>query len=197
MTTAPDLVHYIWRHDMTNVILNGKAIDVDVATETLDALIDTMVTNTESVYGANIRIAAKLNELMDFAWFDVEYREVSDNAKALAPHKAKVLAGFTRAGHSNASKAYKDIRDYGRNLRAGLAPNGKTMADGSPLPEGEETTGEGANPAKRSDMLFAIEEGTRYWKRLAKSDNPELVALADAHAASMKKHLKFDVRLAK
>jgi len=179
------------------VILNGMAIDINVANETLDALIDTMVGNAQSVYGANIRIAAKFNELMDFAWFDVEHLEVSDNAKALAPNKAKALAGFKRAGHSNPSKAYKDIRDYGRNMRAGLAPNGKTMADGSPLPAGEETTGEGANPAKRSDMLFAVEEGTRYWKRLAKSDNPELVALADAVANGMKKHLKFDVRLVK
>ena len=179
------------------VILNGMAIDIDVSKESLDALIDTMVGNAHSVYGANIRIAAKNNELMDFAWFDVEHLEISDNAKTLAPFKAKILAGFKRAGHSNPSKAYKDIRDYGRNLRAGLAPNGKTMADGSPLPAGEETTGEGANPAKRSDMLFAVEEGTRYWKRLAKSDNPELVALADAVAAGMKKHLKFDVRLVK
>lgn len=183
---------------LTTVILNGMAIDINVSKESLDDLIDTMVSNTQSVYGANIRIAAKLNELMPFAWYDVEHLEVSDDAKALAPHKSKTLAGFKRAGHSNPSKAYKDIRDYGRNIRAGLAPNGKTMADGSPLPAGEgEATGEGANPAKRSDMLFAVEEGTRYWKRLAKSDNPELVALADTFAAGMKKHLKFDVRLVK
>ena len=181
---------------MNTVILNGMAIDINVANESLDSLIDTMVGNTKSVYGANIRIAAKLNELMPFAWYDVEHLEISDNAKALKPHKALVLEGFKRADHSNPSKAYANIRDYGRNMRAGLAPNGKTMADGSPLPEGE-VTGEGANPAKRSDMLFAVEEGTRYWKRLAKSDNAELVALADAVAAGMKKHLKFDVRLVK
>jgi hypothetical protein len=182
---------------MNTVILNGMAIDINVSNESLDALIDTMVGNTKSVYGANIRIAAKLNELMPFAWYDVEHLEISDNAKALKPHKALVLEGFKRADHSNPSKAYANIRDYGRNIRAGLAPNGKTMADGSPLPAGEETTGEGANPAKRSDMLFAVEEGTRQWKRLAKSDNADLVALADDYAAAMKKRLKFDVRLVK
>lgn len=184
---------------MTNtVVLNGMAIDINVSGESLDSLIDTMVTTTKTVYGANIRIAAKLNELMPFAWFDVEHLEISDDAKALKPHKALVLDGFKRADHSNPSKAYANIRDYGRNLRAGLAPNGKTMADGSPLPAGEgEATGEGANPAKRSDMLFAVEEGTRQWKRLAKSDNPDLVALADDYAAAMKKRLKFDVRLVK
>lgn len=181
---------------MNTVTLNGMMIDINVSAESLDNLIDTMVNNTQSVYGANIRIAAKMNDLMPNAWFDVEHQEVSIEAKVLAPHKALVLAGFKRAGHSNPSKAYKDIRDYGRNLRAGLAPNGKTMADGSPLPGGE-GTGEGANPAKRSDMLFAVEEGTRYWKRMAKSDNADLVALADTFAAAMKKHLKFDVRLVK
>lgn len=182
---------------MTMIIVKGEAVDINVTNETLNALVDKMVEDVKTVYGANIRIAAKLNELMPNAWFDVEHLEISDDAKTLAPHKTLVLAGFKRAGHTNPSKAYKDIRDYGRNLRAGLAPNGKTMADGSPLPAGEETTGEGANPAKRSDMLFAVEEGTRYWKRLAKSDNPELVALADTFAAGMKKHLKFDVRLVK
>lgn len=179
------------------VIVNGVSVNIDVDAIELDTLIDEYVEASTSVYGANIRIAAKLNSLMPFAWYDVEYQEVSDNAKALAPHKTKVLAGFKVAGHSNPSKAYKDIRDYGRNLAAGLSPNGKTFADGSPLPEGEGVTGEGANPAKRSDMLFAVEEGASYFKRLAKSDNSELVALADAFALLMKKHLKFDVRLAK
>ena len=181
---------------MTTVTINGMTVDLNVTSETLGSLVDVYVNSSTAVYGANIRIAAKMNDLMPSAWFDVEHLEVSDDAKALKPHKAIVLDGFKRAGHSNPSKAYKDIRDYGRNLRAGLAPNGKTMADGSPLPEGE-GTGEGANPAKRSDMLYAIENGTAYYKRLAKSTNPDLVALADAHAASMKKFLKFDVRLAK
>jgi hypothetical protein len=46
-------------------------------------------------------------------------------------------------------------------------------------------------------MLVAVEDGTAYYKRMAKSENPDLVALADDFAASMKKHLKFDVRLVK
>jgi hypothetical protein len=190
------MAHHLEYVIMTTIIVKGETVDINVTNETLIALVDKMVEDTKTVYGANIRIAAKLNDLMPNAWFDVEHLEVSDDAKTLAPHKTLVLAGFKRAGHSNPSKAYKDIRDYGRNLRAGLAPNGKTMADGSPLPEGE-ATGEGANPAKRSDMLFAVEEGTRYWKRMAKSDNAELVALADDFAALMKKRLKFDVRLVK
>ena len=181
------------------VVSNGNQVDLsDISATSLDTLVDAMVEATTSVYGCNIRIAAKMNDIMPFAWYDVEHLEVSDNAKALKPHKAAVLAGFTRAGHSNPSKAYADIRAYGRNLRAGLSPNGKTLADGSPLPADEyDTTGEGANPAKRSDALVAIEDGVKYYKRMAKSDDAKLVAYAEAFAALMKSHLKFDVRLAK
>lgn len=184
---------------MTNtVLLNGVAINVDVAAISLDTLIDTMVENTQSVYGANIRIAAKLNDLMHFEWFDVEHQEVSDNAKALAPHKALVLAGFKRAGHSNPSKAYKDIRDYGRNLSAGLAPNGKTLADGSPLPAGDEGTGEGANPAKRSPLLRNVEELVSLWKFNEKTtDLPAKVINAQKHIVLALKELGIDPRTIK
>lgn len=179
------------------VMVDGKRVDVNVASTPLDIIIDEMVQATASVYGANIRIAAKLNDLMPFDWFDVEHQEVSDNAKALKPHKATVLAGFKLAGHSNPSKAYADIRAYGRNLRAGLAPNGKTMADGSPLPEGAADADNGANPAKRSDALFAIEAGAAYYKRLAKSDDAKYADFAKAFAALAKEHIGFDMRTAK
>jgi len=180
------------------VVSNGNQVDLsDISATSLDTLVDDMVRATTSVYGCNIRIAAKMNDTMAFDWFDIEYQEISDNAKLLAPHKAVVLAGAKRANHSNPSKVYRDIRDYGRNLRAGLSPNGKTLADGSPLPAGDDATGEGANPAKRSDRLVAIEDGVKYYKRMAKSDDAKLVAYADAFAALMKSHLNFDVRLAK
>ena len=181
------------------VVANGKPVDLNVANTDLPTLVEDVVTATANVYGCNIRVAAKMNELMPFAWFDVEYQEVSDNAKALKPHKAVVLDGFKRAGHSNPSKAYADIRAYGRNLRAGLAPNGKTLADGSPLPTGagDDATGEGANPVKRSDALFAIEAGTAYFQRLAKSDDAKYVDFANAFAALAKQHIGFDMRTAK
>lgn len=179
------------------VVANGKPIDLNVADTDLPTLVEDVVTATANVYGCNIRVAAKMNDLMPFAWFDVEHMEISDNAKALKPHKALVLDGFKRAGHSNPSKAYADIRAYGRNLRAGLSPNGKTLADGSPLPDGDGAAGDGANPAKRSDGLVAIEDGVKYYKRMAKSDDAKLVAYAEAFAALMKAHLNFDARLAK
>lgn len=183
------------------VIADGKPLDLsDIHTSKLDTICDAMVAATESVYGSHIRIAAKLNDLMPFDWFDVEHQEVSDNAKALAPHKKVVLDAFKRAKHSNPSQPYKRIREYGRNLRAGLAPNGKCMADGSPLPAGEETTGEGANPAKRSPMLRNIEELTALWKsnaKLSADEIPAKVANAQVHIEAALAALGVDVRTIK
>lgn len=186
--------------DATIVIVDGKPVDVNVHDVPLTTIIDQMVEATESVYGSHIRIAAKLNDLMSFAWFDVEHQEVSDNAKALAPHKKAILDGFKRANHSNPSQPYKRIREYGRNLRAGLAPNGKTMADGSPLPNNvsPDGEGEGANPAKRSPMLRNIEELSALWKFNAKQDNlPEKVAAAQKHIEAALTALGLDVRTLK
>jgi hypothetical protein len=181
----------------TTVIVDGKAIEIDNS-QPLDKLINDMVEAESNAYGSHIRIAAKLNDLMTFDWYDIANEERSDNATTFAPYWKAVYAGFRKAGHSNPSVPGKRIRDYGRNLRAGLAPNGKTMADGSPLPAGEgEGEGEGANPAKRSDMLFAIEESTRLWKRMNKADNAKLTAFAADLAAAMAKHLGLDVRTVK
>lgn len=181
------------------VVANGKPVDLNVADTDLPTLVEDVVTATANVYGCNIRVAAKMNDLMPFAWFDVEYQEVSDNAKALKPHKAIVLDGFKRAGHSNPSKAYADIRAYGRNLRAGLAPNGKTLADGSPLPEGEgEGAGEGANPAKRSLLLRNTEELIKLYKANDGADNvPDKVAAAQQHIIAALAALGTDVRTIK
>lgn len=180
----------------TSIVHDGKTIDLDVTALTFEAVCDEMVEATNSVYGSHIRIAAKMNQLMPFAWYDIDHGEVSDNATALKPIKDALYKALKKAGHSNASVPYGRMREYGRNLRAGIAPNGKTMLDGSPLPEGE-GEGEGANPAKRSDMLYAVEESTKLWKRLNKSDNAALKAFAADLAAAMAKHIKVDVRTVK
>lgn len=181
---------------MTNtIIIAGETLDLDVTNVTLDVILDEMVEATKSVYGSHIKIAAKFNDLMAFAWYDIDPNEVSPEATELGTHKKPLYAALKKAGHKNASVPFGRMKDYGRNLRAGLAPNGKTMLDGSPLPEGEgEGTGEGANPAKRSDMLFAVEESTKLWKRMNKSDDKALVAFAADLAAAMAKHIKVDVR---
>lgn len=183
------------------VIVDGKKIDVNVHGTTLEAIVNEMVEAEAKSYGAHIRIAAKLNDMLSFDWFDIAPEEKSDNATAFKPHWKAVYDGFKRAGHSNPSVPGKRIRDYGRNLRAGLAPNGKTLADGSPLPgNGEgEGEGEGANPAKRSPMLRNVEELTALWKyndKLA-GDAPAKVQAAQVHIAAALAALGMDVRTIK
>jgi hypothetical protein len=188
------------------VMVNGNKVNIDVSATTLDAIVKEMVKATRQEYGSHIKIAAKLNELLPFAWFDIDPKEVSEQAKELAPHKKAIYDGFHAASpsgkHSNPSVPFGRIRDYGRNLRAGLSPNGATYADGSPLPnnvsgEGEET-GKGANPAKRSPMLRNVEELSALWKFNEKqAELPAKVQEAQAHIAAALKVLGLDVRTIK
>ena len=188
-----------------NTVAIAFAADMDVSNVTLDAIVDNMVEVTNDargkIYGANILIARKLNDMLPFDWFDVEHREVSDNAKALKAPKARVLKGAADAGHSNPSKLWADVREYGRNLRAGYSANGKTMADGSPRPDagnGEADADNGANPAKRSPMLRNIEELTKLWKFNAGLDaTPEKIAAAQSHIVAALAALGIDVRTIK
>jgi hypothetical protein len=182
------------------VIVDGKKINIDVANVTLDAICNEMIEATRKEYGSHIRIAAKLNDLLPFAWYDVDPKEVSDNAKALDTHKKPLYAALKKAGHTNPSVPFGRMRDYGRNLRAGLAPNGKSMADGSPLPNNvsEEGEGEGANPAKRSPMLRNVEELTALWKFNEKqADLPAKIADAQKHIVAALAALGIDVRTIK
>ena len=167
-------------------------VDINVDGILLSQILNEMVTATQSTYGSHIRIAAKFNDLMSFPWYDVEANEKSDYADRLAPHKTDLFAAFKLAGHSNPSVPFKRIRDYARNLANGLAPNGKTTLDGEPV-EGE-GEGEGEGPVKRSDRLFAAEESIKRWKRMAKSEDAELVRFASDLAASMQTFLGIDVR---
>lgn len=188
-----------------NTVAIAFAADMDVSNVTLDAIVDNMVEVTNDargkIYGANILIARKLNDMLPFDWFDVEHREVSDNAKALKAPKARVLKGAADAGHSNPSKLWADVREYGRNLRAGYSANGKTMADGSPRPDagnGEADADNGANPAKRSPMLRNIEELTKLWKFNEGLDaTPEKIAAAQSHIVAALAALGIDVRTIK
>lgn len=182
------------------VIVDGKKINIDVANVTLDAICNEMIEATRKEYGSHIRIAAKLNDLLPFAWYDLDPKEVSDNAKALDTHKKPLYAALKKAGHTNPSVPFGRMRDYGRNLRAGLAPNGKSMADGSPLPNNvsEEGEGEGANPAKRSPMLRNVEELTALWKFNEKqADLPAKIADAQKHIVAALAALGIDVRTIK
>lgn len=151
------------------VIVDGAQIDVDVHNVALDDILKELVSETKDIRkretGMYVRIAAKFNDLMPFAWYDIEPDEKSAEQDLFAPHKKAFYKSLRDAGHSNPSVQGKRVRDYGRNMRAGLAPNGLTMADGSPLPETGEGEGEGEGEAsKRSITLRNVEELIKLYK---------------------------------
>jgi hypothetical protein len=178
---------------MTTINFEGIAVDVDVAATPLATILNEMVEATAKAYGSHIRIAAKFNNLMSFDWYDIDHNEKSDDNKTLKGHKKTLYDALKLAGHTNPSVPYGRMCDYGRNLRNGLAPNGKTTLDGTPVEsEGE---GDGAGPAPRSAMLRNIEELTSLYKFNDKqgADLPAKVKDAQKHITAALKALGIDV----
>jgi len=174
----------------TNIV---EGVDINVAEIALSTLLTEMVEASKQAYGAHIKIAAKFNNLMQFAWFDMSPTEKSENAKTLKGHKTELYAAFKSAGHSNPSVPFKRICDYGRNLANGLAPSGKTTIDGEPVEQADESDGAAAAP--RSAMLRNVEELTALWKFNDKQggDLPAKVKAAQTHIAAALKALGLDV----
>lgn len=108
-----------------------------------------------STYGANVEYAKALNQKWEgFDWFEVSHNDSSDEGKAVRKEKTLFFDGLKAVGHSNPSKVWKDVRDYGREDRYGktVLPS-EEGADG----EGE---GQGSDNAKhnRSPELRNMEE---------------------------------------
>jgi hypothetical protein len=176
------------------VMIDG--VDVNVDDVTLSSILADMVEATAKQYGSHIRIAAKFNALMSFAWFDMAPTEKSEDSKVFKIFKTDLYAAFKLASHSNPSVPFKRICNYGRNLAAGLSPSDKPEA--APSGDGaSDGDGEGAGPAPRSAMLRNIEELTALWKFNDKQGDalPEKVAAAQVHIEAALKALGLDVAL--
>jgi hypothetical protein len=170
-----------------------EGIDLNVSEIALSTLYKEMIDASNNVYGSHIKIAAKYNNLMQFAWFDLAPTEKSENAKTLKAHKAELYEAFRKAGHTNPSVPFKRICNYGRNLANGLAPSGKTTIDGEPVEQADESDGAAAAP--RSAMLRNVEELTALWKFNDKQggDLPAKVKAAQVHIEAALKALGLDV----
>jgi len=173
------------------IIVDG--VDINVTGVSLESILSDMVTVSKQAYGSHIRIGAKFNDIMPFAWYDMAATEKSADAKIFKGHKTTLYTALKSAGHTNPSVPFKRICDYGRNLANGLAPNGKTTIDGVPV-EGEAES-DGAAPAPRSAMLRNVEELTALWKFNDKQggDLPAKVKAAQGHIQAALKALGLDV----
>ena len=169
-----------------------EGVDINVSEIALSTIYKEMIDASNNVYGSHIKIAAKYNNLMQFAWFDLAPTEKSENAKTLKAHKAELYEAFRKAGHTNPSVPFKRICAYGRNLANGLAPSGKTTIDGVPVEQPDES--DGAGNAPRSIMLRYVEELTTLWKAADKLDTlPAKVAAAQKDVEAALKKLGLDV----
>jgi hypothetical protein len=123
----------------------------------IDALIATARQNAvdaqASTYGANVEYASLLNTKWEFDWFELKHTDSSDEGKAVRKEKELFFVALKAIDHSNPSKVWKDVRDYGRENRYG-----KPVAD---TVEGEEGEGElegGDASHNRSPELRNLEE---------------------------------------
>ena len=123
-------------------------IDAQIATARQNA-----VDAQASTYGANVEYASLLNTKWEFDWFELKHTDSSDEGKAVRKEKELFFDGLKAIAHSNPSKVWKDVRDYGRENRYG-----KPVAD---TVEGEEGEGElegGDASHNRSPELRNLEE---------------------------------------
>jgi hypothetical protein len=137
-----------------------EGVDINVADVSLASILKDMVEASQKAYGSHIRIAAKFNDMLPFAWYDMAATEKSENATAFKVVKTDLYTALKAAGHTNPSVPFKRICDYGRNMTNGLSPSGKFTAEGDPV----EADSDGAGPAPRSAMLRNVEERIALWK---------------------------------
>ena len=123
----------------------------------IDALIATARQNAvdaqASTYGANVEYASLLNTKCEFDWFELKHTDSSDEGKAVRKEKELFFEGLKAIAHSNPSKVWKDVRDYGRENRYG-----KPVADTAEGGEGEGELEGGDASHNRSPELRNLEE---------------------------------------
>lgn len=146
-------------------------------------------------YGAERDYAKALNSVFGFDWFDIEYREVSDNAKALAPEKKKLFEALQAKGHTNPSTVWARIRKYGHEERYPHVDEPKLDSEGNPIAD-ELEQGESGTSRERSPKLRFIEELSALYKFGMRQDNlANDVAEAHKHIVLALSALGVDVNL--
>jgi len=123
-------------------------IDAQIATARQNA-----VDAQASTYGANVEYASLLNCKWGFDWFELKHTDSSDEGKAVRKEKELFFEGLKAIAHSNPSKVWKDVRDYGRENRYG-----KPVADTAEGGEGEVEAEGGDASHNRSPELRNLEE---------------------------------------
>lgn len=148
--------------------LSNQGVDVDaIVAQKRQGAIEAQ----KSSYGANVEYAKALNLKFEFDWFNISHTDSSDEGKAVRKEKELFFVGLKEVKHSNPSKVWKDVRDYGSENRYGKPDtSSEEGADGE--------VAEGSDDAKhnRSPELRNLEELTTLYKfnRRQESLSPKL-----------------------
>ena len=110
-------------------------------------------------YGARIGYAGALNSIAGSAW----YRDGADKVISVEAEKANLYAGLKKAGHSNPSKVWGDIKKYALIDAQDKGLFGETKPVETEGGEGESTGNANVN-APRPLQLRLIEELTALYK---------------------------------
>jgi hypothetical protein len=159
--------------------LSNQGVDVDsIVAEKRQGAIEAQT----SAYGANVEYAKALNLKFEFDWFNVSHTDSSDEGKAVRKEKELFFVGLKAGKHSNPSKVWKDVRDYGLEARYGKAVvSAEEGADGE--------VAEGSDDAKhnRSPELRNLEELTTLYKfnRRQESLSPKLTKVQQKIAEAL------------
>ena len=115
-------------------------------------------------YGAVKLYSAGLNDVMGFAWYDIEAQDQSAEGKLVKAEKREFYKPMHQAGHSNPSTVWARVRADGKADAIARGLFGEVAIESAEGEEGEgEGEGSGASHA-RSPMLRNIEELTALWK---------------------------------
>ena len=117
------------------------------------------VAKAQKVIGSAVRKYAQgLNEVMGFAWYNIEAQDQSEQGKMVKAEKSEFYKPMKEAGHSNPSTVWARVRAEGK---ADAIARGLFGEVASEAVEGES---EGGATHARSPMLRNIEELTALWK---------------------------------
>ena len=160
--------------------LSNQGVDVDsIVAEKRQGAIEAQT----SAYGANVEYAKALNLKFDsFDWFAVSHTDSSDEGKAVRKEKTIFFDGLKAGKHSNPSKVWKDVRDYGLESRYG-----KPVVSSEEGAEGEQTEGSDDAKHNRSPELRNLEELTTLYKfnRRQESLSPKLTKVQQKIAEAL------------
>ena len=150
---------------------SSKVINhADVIEAKLNPLRNAVAEAQEVQYGAERNYAIGLNDVFAFDWFKIEHREISDEAKALAPEKAKLFELLKAKGHTNPSTVWARVRKYASEERYPYIDEPKLDENGEPIAE-ELEQGESGTSRERSPKLRFIEELSALYKFGMRQDN--------------------------